>query len=311
MTPNQLYLIRCIAENRIQDAKHAALACCAENTTKKDAAVIKRCKDLLETGTDKVYELPVRLKGMAVAEDVSTFRADRYFLSEREAALLEQIKKIDRASMKLMEMGIPYLNSILLTGKSGTGKTMFGRYTAHVMNLPFLYINFSYLIDSYMGNTSKNLHSVFEWAKANRCLLMLDEIDAIARQRGKAPDATVREMSNTTITLLQELDQIRNDMILIGTTNIPDTLDAAVVRRFAIRHEVVPLTDDENRKCISQYLSAVGVKVSGDPAALAERLSGKTQSEVINTLIRMLADAIIEQPDCDTPELSLWQKERV
>ena len=297
MTPHQLNLVRCLAENRLQDAKQAAIACCTEDTTRKNAAYVKRYKNMLETGTDKVYELPNHLKGMVIAEDVSGFRTDRYYLTFREKALLEQIRKVNRASLRLMEIGIPYLNSTLLYGESGTGKTMFGRYAAHTMGLPFLYVNFSYLIDSLMGNTSKNLRKVFEWAKTNQCLLMLDEIDAIARQRTKSTEGAERELSNTTVTLLQELDGIHNDTVLIGATNIPDTLDRAVIRRFAIKHEVKMLTEAEITECVMQYLGSTGIRIRGNGTGFAKNMLGKPQSEIINAVINLIADALIRESD--------------
>ena len=141
MTNNQLKLIKAIAENKMTEAKQYAICCCVEDTTQKNAVFVKRYKNILENNPTMI-EMPYNIKGMAQMEDVSTsFREDRYYLSEREGELLKSISNMNKAGLKLMEMGIPYLNAILLYGISGTGKTTFGRYVAYKLELPFLYIN--------------------------------------------------------------------------------------------------------------------------------------------------------------------------
>ncbi|MGO5051437.1 AAA family ATPase [Lachnospiraceae bacterium LCP25S3_G4] len=172
MTNNQLMLVRAIAENKYTDAKKLAILCCEEDKTQKNYNQVLRYTNMLNS-TGTLMELPSNLVGMVQLQDVSTsFREDRYYLADREEALFKKIDNMNKASMKLMEMGIPYLNAIMLTGISGTGKTTFGRYIAYKLNLPFMYINFSYLIDSYIGGTAKNINRVFDYVKANKCVLM-------------------------------------------------------------------------------------------------------------------------------------------
>lgn len=297
MTEKQLALVEAIAENKLSDAKKAAIECCKEDTTQKNAIYVKRYLQILENGPSTL-EVPFNVKGMAVMEDVSTFLVDRYYLSEREAELFAKIEKISKASMKLMEMGIPYLNSVLLTGSSGTGKTTFARFIAYKMKLPFIYINFSYLIDSYMGKTSQNLRSIFDFARTNGCVLLLDEIDCIAQMRKGSSEGTTREFNNTTITLLQELDKVNNDCVLLAATNIPEAIDPAVKRRFAIQHEVKPLTKEENIALIKQYLGTVELKWSMDEVEqYANRKNTVPQYDVINHLIQCISDAVVNDSD--------------
>lgn len=302
MTANQLALVRSVAENKLQDAKKYAIMCCAEDTTQKNASYVKRYSNMLQNSNATMIEMPFNIKGMAQMEDVSGFRIDRYYLSPREEELFNKLKRMNEAGLRLMEMGIPYLNAVLLTGPSGTGKTTFGRYAAHELGLPFLYINFSYLVDSLMGNTSKNIRNVFDFARISKCLLMLDEIDCIAQTRKGNSSGADKELSNTTVSLLQELDQIQNDSIIIGATNIPDTIDPAVVRRFSLRHEVQPLMEDEAYKMVHQYLDSVGIAYDAAEAKNAvhkiyqidERV---TQAEIQTFMVQKIADTVIEQRD--------------
>ncbi len=300
MTANQLAVVRAIAENKLSDAKKYAVLCCIEDTTQKNAPYVKRYKNLLESNPTMI-EMPFNIKGMAQMEDVSTsFREDRYYLSDRESVLFKKISNMNEAGLQLMEMGIPYLNAILLTGVSGTGKTTFGRYAAYKLGLPFLYINFSYLIDSYMGKTSQNLRNIFDFARMNKCLLMLDEIDCIAQSRKGSSEGTTREFNNTTISLLQELDQIQNDSIIIGATNIPNAIDPAVMRRFAIHHEVLPPTTNECIAMIKQYLDSTGMEYNSsgiNPAVKQMYLSTEkpTQAFILNYIISKIAEAVISK----------------
>lgn len=302
MTVNQLALVRSIAENKLQDAKKYALMCCAEDTTQKNAPYVKRYSNMLQNSNATMIEMPFNIKGMAQMEDVSGFRIDRYYLSPREEELFNKLKRMNEAGLRLMEMGIPYLNAVLLTGSSGTGKTTFGRYAAHELGLPFLYINFSYLIDSLMGGTSKNIRNIFDFARMSKCLLMLDEIDCIAQSRKENGSGTDKELNNTTVSLLQELDQMRNDSIIIGATNIPDIIDPAVMRRFTIHHEVQPLLEEEAHKMTRQYLDSVGIAYDTAEAEAAvhkmyqtdERI---TQAEIQTFMVQKIADMVIERKD--------------
>lgn len=196
-----------------------------------------------------------------------------------------------------MELGIPYLNSTLLTGISGTGKTTFGKYMAYKLKLPFLYVNFSFLIESLMGKTSSNIHNIFSFAKANACVLMLDEIDCIATKRQSSGDSAGREFNNTTISLLQELDQLGNDVVVIGATNVPELIDAAVKRRFSIVHEVEVLDEKENAEMVQKYLSTVPCTVDDESIVTFVRSTeGKkiSQGIVLNRIIQCIADSLME-----------------
>lgn len=178
MDVNMLACVRALAENRIQDAKKYAVCCCANDNTKKNESQVRRCKNLLLNGPNMI-ELPANLNGLLRMEDVSGFHAERYYLGKTQWDLFEKIKRGVAVTLKLREYGIPYKNSTLIYGVPGTGKTEFARYVAYSLGIPYAYINFSFLIDSFMGNTSKNIQRVFDFCKGQKCVLMLDEIDCI------------------------------------------------------------------------------------------------------------------------------------
>lgn len=198
---NMLSVIECLAKNKIQDAKNAAIVCCKNDTTKKNAANLNYYQKLLENGNSTFMELPPNLQAYMSLEDVSGFREDRYYVGEKQQKLYDQILVGTKVSDRLMEYGISYHNSTLLYGVPGTGKTEFARYVAYKLGLPYAYLNFSNLIDSYMGKTAQNLSRIFDYCKGMKCVLMLDEIDCIgqARQHNSGPDAEMTFMDECLI----------------------------------------------------------------------------------------------------------------
>ena len=195
-------------------------------------------------------------------------------------------------SQKLMELQIPYKNATLLYGPPETGKTMFARYIAFKKALPLCYLNFSRIIDSYMGSTAKNIAKAFAYASSNSCIFMLDEVDTISCDRkstsGKGSDG---EMSRITVTLMQEFDKIPNDVIVLAATNRYDLLDSAFVSRFSTKQEMKPFTTEENQKMIQMFLSYIGYEF--DETEINRIVKGThDQREIMSKTIQLLAEKI-------------------
>lgn len=292
MSDNMLACIRAIAENRIQDAKQYAICCCTEDNTKKNEGKVQYYRKLLENGSDNVMEVPMNIKGLVKMIDVSNFNESRYYLGRQQTDAFTRIVKAANTTTKLLEYGIPYTNSTLLSGIPGTGKTEFAKYTAYKLGLPYVYLNFSYLIDSHMGKTSQNIQRVFDFCKGMKCVLMLDEIDCIglARKGGGGPDG---EIARITISLMQALDDLVDGQIVIAATNRADLLDKALLRRFQNTTEFVPYETDERLMMIETYMNSV------NPAFLTDEIRGyanepHTQAEIVKYLIKEIIKKVNE-----------------
>lgn len=295
MSDNMLACIRAIAENRIQDAKQYAICCCVEDSTKKNEGKVQYYKKLLENGSDNVMEVPMNIKGLVKMIDVSDFNENRYYLGRQQADVFTRIIKAVNTTTKLLEYGIPYTNSTLLSGIPGTGKTEFAKYTAYKLGLPYVYLNFSYLIDSYMGKTSQNIQRVFDFCKGMKCVLMLDEIDCIglARKGGGGSDG---EIARITISLMQALDDLADGQIVIAATNRADLLDKALLRRFQSVTDFVPYEADERLMMIETYMNSV------NPAFLTDELrkyanEPHTQAEIVKYLIKEIIKKVNEESE--------------
>ena len=296
LTEIQKEMIRGIAANNMLKARQGALGVLNEDTTQKNKNFVARYKSILTSEHGFLYELPAELKGLLQCEDVSmSFKESRYYVSEQQKELASKIFRMAEVSQKLMELQIPYKNATLLYGPPGTGKTMFAKYIAFKKALPFCYLNFSRIIDSYMGSTAKNIAKAFAYASSNPCIFMLDEVDTISCNRkltsGKGSDG---EMSRITVTLMQEFDKIPNDVIVLAATNRYDLLDSAFVSRFSIKQEMKPFTTEENQKMIQMFLSDIGYEF--DETEINRIVKGThDQREIMNRTIQILAEKIAKE----------------
>lgn len=300
MTLNQLNLVRYVAENNLQAAKKAALLCCSEDTTQKNHHAVTRYKTLLQSGGMNMIELPLNISQFATMEDLTTtYLENRYFLTDDEKDLFCLIKDMNEVSLQLMEKKIPYLNATLLYGESGVGKTAFSRYVAYKLEMPYLYVNFSKMIDSYLGGTAKNLTALFNFINQQKCVVMLDEMDSLAVKRAYGTDNCSAEVSRSTTCLLQLLDAVTNDHVIIAATNLMEDIDKAVIRRFTEKHEMKRLNAQENEQFIRQYLEDAGFRYDED-SVKAYAAGDHSQAEIMTHMTRCIADSLIRKKEIVT-----------
>ena len=293
LTNIQIVFFRNLAKQTLpQEIRNFAMRVISEDKTGKNAGVVKSlCNDF-----SRIQPEPLQLKSRnnnILIEDVSDFSEARYFLSSREKSVYEHIRKISKVSHRLQSLNIRYINATLLYGESGVGKTMFGRYLAYKMGLPYVYINLAMAVDSKLGKTSQNIMSVFQDFKDVPCVLMLDEVDAIAEARSNKTDSAGKEINRIVITLMQEFDRLSSDVIILAATNRLDALDPAFIRRFSLTHEVVRLTKEEMLTLAKRFLSDVGFEFGADAVeTLVEKYDGKSQSYLVNALIEAIAERL-------------------
>ena len=295
MTRNQLALVRYVAENNIQKAKDAALCCCTEDTTQKNHHAVTKYQSLLRSGGMNLMELPANVSSFATMEDLTnTYLESRYYLTNEEKELFELIKNMNDVSLQLMEKQIPYLNATLLYGESGVGKTAFSRYVAYKLGMPYLYVNFSRMLDSYLGGTAKNLTNLFNFINQQQCVVMLDEIDSLAVKREYGGGGASAEVSRSTTCLLQLLDAVTNDHVIIAATNLMDDVDTAVKRRFTEKHELHRLSTEDNERFIRQYLDDAGFSYDLD-SVRKYAAENHSQAEIMTHVTRSIASTLINK----------------
>ncbi|HDR1002892.1 TPA: AAA family ATPase [Pasteurella multocida] len=139
------------------------------------------------------------------------------------------------------------INKFLFIGSPGTGKTESAKQIARLLNRELLIVDFSHLVDSKLGQTAKNLTSVFNEINQlpflHSYIILFDEIDTIALDRINQND--IREMGRVTSTFLKALDNLSNEAVIIATTNLYKNLDKALVRRFDATIDFDRYSDDD------------------------------------------------------------------
>lgn len=285
-------LIESVCRNDLQSAKKIVKIVLQQDKTQKNRMFVNRYLTMLNNSVMNLMELPADLKNLLIMEDVSvSFNENRYYLSNRESKVVEKILKLNKASQRLAEIGVNYINSTILYGESGTGKTTLGRYIAYKMGIPFAYLNFSRVVDSYLGSTQKNISKVFDHVKQQKCVFMIDEIDAIGMRRRDSKE--VGEMSRIVISLMQNLDTLTSDVVLLGATNRLDIIDEALLRRFTTKHEVKRLNEQERYEMASKFLTDVDFDYDDDwLIGICE--SDNTQAGLMNELVAALVEKYTE-----------------
>ncbi|HEX8622852.1 MAG TPA: ATP-binding protein [Allosphingosinicella sp.] len=149
----------------------------------------------------------------------------------------------------LSELDIAPSKTCLIYGAPGTGKTRLALWIAHELGLPVVLVKLDGLVSSFLGTTARNIGNLFSFANRYRCVLLLDEFDAIAKVRDDPQE--VGEIKRVVNALLQNLDTRRDIGFTIGITNHPKLLDSAVWRRFEVQLEI-PKPDFAMRKAIAE-----------------------------------------------------------
>jgi SpoVK/Ycf46/Vps4 family AAA+-type ATPase len=184
------------------------------------------------------------------------------------------------ARERLRHYGLKNKSKILLYGEPGCGKTLSTELIAQNLGLVHIKVKFDSLMSSLFGETASNLRKVFEFAEGYNCVLIFDECDYIAKSRTTSND--VGEAPRIVNTFLELLDNFKNtNSILIACTNLKDSLDKAIFRRFDTVIEM-PLPEKvEIKKLINNYLFNIETSKDINWGKIIEQLYGLSSANII------------------------------
>ena len=165
---------------------------------------------------------------------------------------LKEIVEFLRFPQKFLSLGAKIPKGVLLLGAPGVGKTLLARAVAGEANVPFFHISGSEFVEMFVGVGASRVRDLFKKAKKNApCIIFIDEIDAVGRQRGAGLGGGHDEREQTLNQILVEMDGFETDtnVIVMAATNRPDVLDPALLRpgRFD-RQVILDLPDIKDRE---------------------------------------------------------------
>ena len=242
---------------------------------KKSGAMGSKAMGFGKTKTNVVKDVKTRFSDVAGADEEK----------EEVAEIVEFLKN----PKKFTEIGARIPKGVLLVGPPGTGKTLLARAVAGEANVPFFSMSGSDFVEVFVGVGASRVRDLFDQAKKNMpCIIFIDEIDAVGRQRGTGLGGGNDEREQTLNQLLVEMDGFETDakVIVIAATNREDVLDPALLRAGRFDRRInISLPDVKGREAIIR-LHARNKAIDGkvDFRKLARLTAGFSGADIENML---------------------------
>ena len=208
-----------------------------------------------------------------------------------EQAKLELTEVVDflKNADRFTELGAKIPKGVLLVGPPGTGKTLLAKAVAGEAGVPFFSISGSEFVEMFVGVGASRVRDLFEQAKTNApCIVFIDEIDAVGRQRGAGLGGGNDEREQTLNQLLTEMDGFEGNtgIIIVAATNRPDVLDSALMRPGRFDRQVVVDRPDYagRREILNVHARGKTLSQDVDLDKIARRTPGFTGADLSNLL---------------------------
>jgi SpoVK/Ycf46/Vps4 family AAA+-type ATPase len=217
---------------------------------------------------DEVDEFVQRVELSKTAQDI--------LLSPENVRIFTGLLREYRKSEQIKMHGLTVRSKLLFCGPPGCGKTLCAEVFANELGLPLFVVKLDRLMSSYLGETATNIRKIFEFARRQPCVLFLDEFDAIARTREDGAEHS--ELRRVVNSLLLFIEQIQPSGFLLAATNLDQTLDPAIWRRF---DEVVWFDAPDERMARKFLLNAFkNVTTEFTPDTLVSEVLGFSYAEL-------------------------------
>ena len=226
-------------------------------------------------------------KAKLLSEDNVKITFDDVAGIEEAKQELSEVVEFLRDPRKFQRLGGKIPKGVLTVGPPGTGKTLLAKAIAGEAKVPFFTISGSDFVEMFVGVGASRVRDMFETAKKQApCIIFIDELDAVGRQRGAGLGGGHDEREQTLNQMLVEMDGFEGNegVIVIAATNRPDVLDPALLRpgRFD-RQVVVPLPDIRGREAILKvHMRKVPISDDVEPSIIARGTPGFSGADLAN-----------------------------
>ena len=184
-------------------------------------------------------------------------------------------------------------NRLLFAGPPGNGKTSLAEALAFELMYPLVVVRYETLIGSYLGETSGRLKHLLDYARTQRCVLFFDEFETLGKERGDTHETG--EIKRVVSSLLLQIDDLPDYVVVVAASNHPELLDRAVWRRFQVRVELPMPT----RQQLSRYIETIGQRCRTNfgyaPETMAKHMLGLNFAEVEEFCLSVVRRAALDQ----------------
>lgn len=184
-------------------------------------------------------------------------------------------------------------NRILLAGPPGNGKTTLAEVLAFELMYPLFVVRYETLIGSYLGETSSRLKHLMDYAKTQRCVLFFDEFETLGKERGDTHETG--EIKRVVSSLLMQIDDLPDYVVIVAASNHPELLDRAVWRRFQLRIQL----DMPTRQQLVCHIESIGQRCQTnfgyEPETLAKHMLGLNFAEVEEFCLSVVRRAVLDK----------------
>ena len=211
-------------------------------------------------------------------------------------AIREQIKEVAEEQLRaelLHAHNLRARNRVLFAGPPGNGKTTLAEALAYELMYPLLVVRYETLVGSYLGETSSRLKNLLDYAKTQRCVLFFDEFETLGKERGDTHETG--EIKRVVSSLLLQIDDLPDYVVVVAASNHPELLDRAVWRRFQVRVEL-PMP---SRAQLTQHIESIGKRCQTNfgyaPETLAKHMQGLNFAEVEEFCLSVVRRAVLDR----------------
>lgn len=233
---------------------------------------------------------------------------DSLMLSEKVKPLINELVDEQKRAELLHAYNLSPRNRILLAGPPGNGKTTLVEAIAFELMCPLIVIRYESLIGSYLGETSTRLKNLLEYVKGQRCVLFFDEFETLGKERGDTHETG--EIKRVVSSLLLQLDELPDYVVLAAASNHPELLDRAVWRRFQLRVEL----PKPSRMQLSNFIQSISERCRTNfgfaNETLAKHLLGSNFAEAEEFCLSVVRRAVLDRKTDDAKSITKLKLEQ-
>jgi SpoVK/Ycf46/Vps4 family AAA+-type ATPase len=311
-------LVEAIAKDDNDSLYQIAITIIAEEKKNGHARLAEQLEEIIKNKNNESTPASPKTAGNVITSELTTLPVSRRYnealatiipreklkhhmvLSPDLEKCFDQIEKEYAAKERLRKYNLKSRNKILLYGPPGCGKTLGAERLAWNLGLPLMKVKFDAIISSFFGESAANLRAIFEASMEQACVLLLDECDFIAKSRASNRD--VGEVPRIVNMLLMLLDDYNAPGLLVATTNLEDSLDKALFRRFDNVIEISRPTENEILPLFKLTLSSFVLMHSINWEMIVEKVRGLSAATIVTIAENAAKKSVLDGTDIISQE---------